>query len=83
MGRLKSISSLGSEHTKISMRVAAELARKMRAAGYPVTVKMLHKSTPHVVARKVAPKNDPDAPGRIEVEICRMAGFLPAEATKP
>lgn len=71
------ISALGPEHTRISFRVSAELARKMRQDGWQVTQKMLYGSTAHKLARRIAPKNDPDAPLRLEVRICRLAGFLP------
>jgi hypothetical protein len=83
MPRLRSVSALGPEHTIISFRLAAETAKKMRAQGWPVTGRMLARSTPYKVARKIAPRTDPDAPGRIAVQIARLAGFLPAEEEKP
>lgn len=77
MGRNRTISNLGVEHTNLSFRVAAELARKMRAAGFPVTQKLLWHSTPLKVAHKFAPKSDPDAAVRITDQICRLAGLSP------
>lgn len=73
----KSISPLGAAHTIISFRMAADLARKMRKEGWAVNQKLLWKSTPYKIARKIAAKNDPDSPGRIEVQICILAGLIP------
>lgn len=77
MARLNTISGAGPGHTKLSHRAAADLARKLREIGYPVSKATLYQSTPHRIAHLLSPKNDPSAAGRLELKICQMAGFVP------
>lgn len=82
MGRKRSISTLGPQHTILSYRAAAELARAMRAEGWPLPAKLLQRSTPHRIARKLAPR-DPEAQARLEARICKLAGLVPPDESAP
>lgn len=79
MGRLATISGLGPAHTKISYRVAAMLAKKMRARGYKVTAQFCKGSTPMRMAKKIM-RGFPDAQENLAAEIARMCEFIPEEA---
>lgn len=81
MGRIQTISVLGLAHTKISYRVAAMLAKKMRAKGYKVTAKFCKGSTPMRLAKKIMP-GFPDAQEKLAGEIARMCEFIPEGEAK-
>lgn len=82
MGRIQTISVLGAVHTKVSYRVAAMLAKKMRAKGYKVTAQFCKGSTPSRIARKFLAKGDSDAQERLATEIARWAEFIPEGEVK-
>ncbi|MBP6786661.1 MAG: hypothetical protein KA170_03660 [Candidatus Promineofilum sp.] len=82
MGRIQTISSLGAVHTKISYRVAAMLAKKMRAKGFKVTARFCKGSTPSRIAGKIVPKGDLDAQALLATEIARMCEFIPEGEVK-
>ena len=82
MGRIQTISVLGAVHTKISYRVAAMLAKKMRAKGYKVSAQFCKGSTPMRMAKKIVPKGDPDGQERLATDIARMCEFIPEGEAK-
>lgn len=82
MGRLATISGLGAVHTKISYRVAAMLAKKMREKGYKVTAQFCKGSTPMRIARKIVPKDDTRGQERLALDIARWAEFIPEGEAK-
>lgn len=82
MGRIQTISVLGAVHTKISYRVAAMLAKKMREKGYKVTAQFCKGSTPMRLAKKIVPKDDPDGQEHLALDIARWAEFIPEGEVK-
>lgn len=83
MGRMRSIGEKGPEETVMSRRVAAEVGRQLRYAGWPVTQRALWGSTPRAVALKLAPWGDSGQKARLALTICEMAGFMPALGEQP
>ena len=80
MGRIRTIGEKGPAETPLSDREARAVPRGLPARGWAASARFCQGRTPAQVARLLVPVTAAGAREKLALEICEMAGLVPAGA---